>query len=77
MNTNINMTNQSEQNTGSRWIDLHTHTTASDGTFTPDEVVKEAATLGLGIPGAARRPQLKDDRASAKVRIPDYGRGIV
>ena len=31
----------------SRWIDLHTHTTASDGTFTPDEVVKEAADLGL------------------------------
>ena len=29
-------------------IDLHIHTTASDGTFTPEEVVREAARLGLG-----------------------------
>ena len=28
-------------------IDLHIHTTASDGTFTPEEVVREAASLGL------------------------------
>lgn len=28
-------------------IDLHTHTTASDGTCTPEEVVREAARLGL------------------------------
>ena len=28
-------------------IDLHIHTTASDGTFTPGEVVREAARLGL------------------------------
>ncbi|MBR2583432.1 MAG: PHP domain-containing protein [Oscillospiraceae bacterium] len=28
-------------------IDLHIHTTASDGTFTPEEVVREAARLGL------------------------------
>ena len=30
-----------------RKIDLHVHTTASDGTFTPEEVVREAARLGL------------------------------
>ena len=28
-------------------IDLHIHTTASDGTFTPEEAVKKAAELGL------------------------------
>ena len=28
-------------------IDLHIHTTASDGTFTPEEVVREASRLGL------------------------------
>ena len=28
-------------------IDLHIHTTASDGTYTPEEVVREAARLGL------------------------------
>ena len=30
-----------------REIDLHVHTTASDGTFTPAEAVKRAAALGL------------------------------
>lgn len=29
------------------YIDLHTHSTCSDGTFTPTEVVKEAAKAGL------------------------------
>lgn len=29
-------------------IDLHIHTTASDGTASPEEVVREAARLGLG-----------------------------
>ncbi len=29
------------------YIDLHTHSTCSDGTFTPAEVVKEAAKTGL------------------------------
>ena len=29
-------------------IDLHIHTTASDGTLTPEEVAREAARLGLG-----------------------------
>ncbi len=28
-------------------IDLHTHTTCSDGTFTPAELVREAAAIGL------------------------------
>jgi len=28
-------------------IDLHVHTTASDGTFTPDQVVQEAIKIGL------------------------------
>ena len=28
-------------------IDLHVHTTASDGTETPTEVVQQAAALGL------------------------------
>ncbi len=28
-------------------IDLHIHTTASDGTFTPEEVVREASRIGL------------------------------
>lgn len=31
----------------SRYIDLHTHSTCSDGTLTPTEVVKEAAKAGL------------------------------
>ena len=30
-----------------KYIDLHTHSTCSDGTLTPEEVVKEAAKAGL------------------------------
>lgn len=30
-----------------RFIDLHTHSTCSDGTLTPDELVKKAAEIGL------------------------------
>jgi predicted metal-dependent phosphoesterase TrpH len=30
-------------------IDLHTHTNRSDGTFTPDELVRRAAGLGLDV----------------------------
>jgi 3',5'-nucleoside bisphosphate phosphatase len=30
-------------------VDLHTHTTASDGTFTPRELVEEAARRGLRV----------------------------
>lgn len=30
-----------------KYIDLHTHSTCSDGTFTPEEVVKEAKKAGL------------------------------
>ncbi|HEV8438757.1 MAG TPA: PHP domain-containing protein [Methylomirabilota bacterium] len=30
-------------------VDLHTHTTASDGTFTPRELVREAAQRGLRV----------------------------
>lgn len=33
--------------------DLHVHTTASDGTLTPDQVVREAARVGLGAVGIA------------------------
>jgi hypothetical protein len=29
-------------------VDLHTHTTFSDGLFSPEELVAEAATIGLG-----------------------------
>lgn len=32
-------------------IDLHVHTTASDGTVTPEGVVEEAAALGLAAVG--------------------------
>ncbi|MGH7321218.1 MAG: PHP domain-containing protein [Candidatus Rokuibacteriota bacterium] len=30
-------------------VDLHTHTTASDGTYTPEELVREAAQRGLRV----------------------------
>ena len=33
--------------------DLHVHTTASDGTLTPEQVVREADTLGLAAVGIA------------------------
>lgn len=33
---------------GGRRVDLHTHTTASDGTLTPRELVKLAGEIGLG-----------------------------
>ena len=33
--------------------DLHVHTTASDGTLTPEQVVREAAKTGLGAVGIA------------------------
>ena len=33
--------------------DLHIHTTASDGTLTPEQVVREAARIGLGAVGIA------------------------
>lgn len=32
-------------------MDLHTHTTVSDGLLTPEELVREAARLGFGIIG--------------------------
>jgi predicted metal-dependent phosphoesterase TrpH len=32
-------------------IDLHSHTTASDGTFSPAQLVDEAARIGVGILG--------------------------
>ncbi len=31
------------------YIDLHTHTTASDGTLTPEQLVTEAAALALEV----------------------------
>jgi predicted metal-dependent phosphoesterase TrpH len=34
-------------------IDLHTHTTASDGTCSPDELVALAAEVGIGVLGVA------------------------
>ncbi|MCZ6634659.1 MAG: PHP domain-containing protein, partial [bacterium] len=30
-----------------KYVDLHMHSTCSDGTFTPEEVVRRAAELGL------------------------------
>jgi len=33
--------------------DLHVHTTSSDGTLSPDQVVREAARVGLGAVGIA------------------------
>ena len=30
-------------------VDLHTHTTASDGTYAPDELVREAVRRGVRI----------------------------
>ncbi len=33
--------------TGDNYIDLHLHTTASDGSFSPEQVVKEASELGF------------------------------
>lgn len=36
-----------ESNNRSGCIDLHTHTTASDGTYTPEELVRAARQLGL------------------------------
>ncbi|MCD7774480.1 MAG: PHP domain-containing protein [Clostridiales bacterium] len=30
-----------------KYIDLHTHSTCSDGTFTPEEIIKKAYELGL------------------------------
>lgn len=32
-----------------RYVDLHTHTTCSDGTFTPEELVKLAAQRGIEV----------------------------
>ena len=39
--------------TDSPKADLHVHTTASDGTLTPEEVVREAKRVGLGAVGIA------------------------
>lgn len=30
------------------WVDLHVHTSASDGTLSPEEVVRKAKAMGLG-----------------------------
>jgi len=29
------------------WMDLHTHTTCSDGQYTPEELVQRAGKLGI------------------------------
>ena len=42
------MSNMSKQR-----ADLHVHTTASDGTLTPEQTVREAARIGLGAVGIA------------------------
>lgn len=36
-------------NSGSGFIDLHTHTTASDGSYSPQELVEAAAAVGLDL----------------------------
>ena len=53
-----------------KYIDLHTHTTASDGTLTPRELVARAADKGLAavaitdhdtVEGAAHAAELEDE----------------
>ena len=34
-------------NPSDKFIDLHTHSTASDGSYTPSELVESAAKIGL------------------------------
>ena len=46
-------------------IDLHIHTTASDGTFTPDGVVREAARLGLAAVAITDHDTAEGYRAAA------------
>lgn len=38
-------------NSRGAWVDLHTHTNASDGSLRPSEVVAEASRIGLGALG--------------------------
>jgi len=39
------------ETTNATLVDLHTHTTASDGSLTPDELVAKAASLGIRVLG--------------------------
>lgn len=36
------------------FIDLHSHSTYSDGTLTPEEIIKTAAQIGLSSVGPYR-----------------------
>src|SRR5438034_9680781 len=47
-------------------VDLHTHTTASDGTYAPRELVAEAASRGPDVDAAAGVPGLLNDLLSAR-----------
>ena len=53
-------------------IDLHTHSTASDGTYSPSELIDKACTLGLKVIALTDHDTLdgiKEAREAAKNRI--------
>ncbi|WP_054034003.1 PHP domain-containing protein [Desulfatitalea tepidiphila] len=53
-------------------IDLHIHTTASDGTFTPSEIIQMALARGLGAIAITDHDTLAGSRAALAMQPPDH-----
>ncbi|MDA8141441.1 MAG: PHP domain-containing protein [Desulfobacteraceae bacterium] len=53
-------------------IDLHIHSTASDGTFTPSELISMAAQLGLQAIAITDHDTLEGGRQAQNCAIPDH-----
>lgn len=49
-----------------KWTDLHTHTTCSDGSDTPEQVVEKAAELGVELMALADHNSVEGVRAAQK-----------
>ncbi|RJQ84535.1 MAG: PHP domain-containing protein [Desulfobacteraceae bacterium] len=57
-------------------IDLHIHTTASDGTCTPSEILQRAAAIGLQAVSITDHDTLEGSRNALNCPLPDHLRFI-
>lgn len=51
-------------------IDLHIHSTASDGTLTPDEILEQAQVLNLGAVSITDHDSIDGSRKALRIGIP-------
>ncbi|MGD9302646.1 MAG: PHP domain-containing protein, partial [Desulfobacterales bacterium] len=51
-------------------IDLHIHSTASDGSLTPSEILRQAQKLGLAAIAITDHDSLEGSKAAVRAGIP-------